>query len=337
MSLLKRLGKIPKRKKLLYGAVVLLLIFLVALYITVDLYKKEPEITLLYLGGGIDPGNSANLEVRYEPDNSYHPPFKVESTNANVASVSDDLVVTAKRAGETTVTITTESGQSSSVDVTVNEKKLRRSIFLTYDDGPGSDVTKEVLKVLKKYKVKATFFVTGEYVDLHPEIVKQEVDEGHTVGVGTYGRDYTMIYQSSEAYLEDFDRAVVSTKKACGQDPSYWRFPGGRTNDLVDEKVEEEIMSELHRRGYTEMDWNCSVNDAVGIDYTTEEMVEYAIASINTALNAKTVPVVHLHDGAKNGSAAKITEGILKEFIPRGFKFKGLNEYTGPEISFEAE
>lgn len=59
-------------------------------------------------------------------------------------------------------------------------------IYLSFDDGPVPDVTPEVLNILKKYHINATFFCVGENVRKHPEIFQRILDEGHRVGNHTH-------------------------------------------------------------------------------------------------------------------------------------------------------
>jgi len=59
-------------------------------------------------------------------------------------------------------------------------------LFLTFDDGPVPDVTPEVLSVLGKYGVKATFFCIGDNVRKHPGIFEQVRDQGHVIGNHTF-------------------------------------------------------------------------------------------------------------------------------------------------------
>ncbi len=60
------------------------------------------------------------------------------------------------------------------------------TIFLTFDDGPHPEVTPLVLDVLSRYGAKATFFVIGQQVATHPELVRRVADEGHTLGHHTF-------------------------------------------------------------------------------------------------------------------------------------------------------
>ena len=64
----------------------------------------------------------------------------------------------------------------------VNQKK----IALTFDDGPNSLYTPRILDILKKYKVKATFFLIGKNVEAYPKIAKRIADEGHCIGNHSY-------------------------------------------------------------------------------------------------------------------------------------------------------
>ncbi|MFH1004767.1 MAG: polysaccharide deacetylase family protein [Bacteroidota bacterium] len=62
------------------------------------------------------------------------------------------------------------------------EKKL----YFTFDDGPVPEVTPQVLSILRDYKAKATFFCVGENIEKHPDVFRQIVSEGHSIGNHTY-------------------------------------------------------------------------------------------------------------------------------------------------------
>ena len=61
-----------------------------------------------------------------------------------------------------------------------------RSVYLTFDDGPIPESTPFLLETLRRYGVKATFFVVGENVQKHPDLIQQIIDDGHKVGNHTY-------------------------------------------------------------------------------------------------------------------------------------------------------
>ena len=70
-------------------------------------------------------------------------------------------------------------------------------IALTFDDGPNPEYTVQLLDLLKKYGVKATFFVVGSKVNRNPEIIKRMNLEGHTIGIHHY-------YHTSSWFLSPF-------------------------------------------------------------------------------------------------------------------------------------
>lgn len=56
-----------------------------------------------------------------------------------------------------------------------------KNAYLTFDDGPSKNITPQILEILRKEEIKATFFVLGSRVELYPELVKQEYEEGHYI------------------------------------------------------------------------------------------------------------------------------------------------------------
>ncbi len=66
------------------------------------------------------------------------------------------------------------------------DKNARKSVLLTFDDGPSPGITVQVLDLLKKYQARAVFFVVGNRVDKYPDILKEMVAQGHLIGNHTY-------------------------------------------------------------------------------------------------------------------------------------------------------
>lgn len=67
-----------------------------------------------------------------------------------------------------------------------NEDRDKRIIYLTFDDGPIPVVTPFVLKILKQYEAKATFFCIGDNIRKHPDVFEQVKTEGHVIGNHTF-------------------------------------------------------------------------------------------------------------------------------------------------------
>ena len=115
----------------------------------------------------------------------------------------------------------------------VGEKK---KIALTFDDGPHPYYTEQLLDGLKKRKVKATFFVTGEHADLHPEVILRMQEEGHLIGNHTYSH-LQLGKNNQEAFREELVRTNRIIKEITGEEVAYVRPPYG----TWDKNLEKEL------------------------------------------------------------------------------------------------
>lgn len=192
-------------------------------------------------------------------------------------------------------------------------------IYLTFDDGPGKN-TPRLLDVLKKYNIKATFFVvkTG-YIDT----IKRIAAEGHTLAMHTTSHVYKEIYASENAYFKDLQRIQGIIKDLTGQESTILRFPGGSSNKSS--KFNPGIMTKLTKlveeKGYTYFDWNVDSKDAGGAK-TAEEVFQNVTQSISKS--QKNFSVVLQHD-IKSYSIDAV-ESIITWGLARGYTFLALNE-----------
>lgn len=194
----------------------------------------------------------------------------------------------------------------------------RGVIYLTFDDGPGP-YTAQLLDVLAKYNIKATFFVTGAGSD---DLILREYNEGHTVALHTLSHNYAAIYQNVDAYFADLYAVQDRVRRITGQTATLIRFPGGSSN-LVSAKYDggAKIMSrlaqEVEAKGFTYFDWNISSGDAGGV--TTADGV------YNTVVNGLVGDgdmVVLQHDIKKYSVDA--VERIIKYGLDNGWSFDKL-------------
>ncbi len=101
-----------------------------------------------------------------------------------------------------------------------------RAVALTFDDGPDPVYTPEVLRVLARYGVPATFFVLGRHVDAHPELVRQIVSAGHAVGNHSYSHAILRGRWPGEIAAE-LSRTDAALQWAAGVRTRLLRHPGG--------------------------------------------------------------------------------------------------------------
>ena len=138
--------------------------------------------------------------------------------------------------------------------------------YLTFDDGPSKTVTPFILDLLKQNDIKVTFFTLGSNVELYPELVKREYDEGHYVANHGYSHVYKKIYASVQNVLDEFNRTETAIQNAL-ENPEYHshliRFPGGSRGNKYQGLIEEAIRA-LEENNVTYVDWNCLTGDSAG-------------------------------------------------------------------------
>ncbi|MBP1587241.1 MAG: polysaccharide deacetylase family protein [Clostridia bacterium] len=203
------------------------------------------------------------------------------------------------------------------------------TIYLTFDDGP-SYVTDKVLDQLKKYNVKATFFVVGsDFEGSRGRYIKRALEEGHNVGIHSKTHEYQIIYTSTDAFFEDFYAVDSSLKKGVGFAPNISRFPGGASNG-VSKKYCPGIMTQLSKmvpeRGFIYFDWNVSPEDAM-TRMTAEEIVAAVFKEVS---RTKTENVVLMHDYDGQDTTADALPLIIERALSEGYAFDRLTYETKP-------
>jgi peptidoglycan/xylan/chitin deacetylase (PgdA/CDA1 family) len=101
-----------------------------------------------------------------------------------------------------------------------------RCIALTFDDGPVSPFTEQILDILRARGVPATFFLCGENVGRFPEVARRIETDGHTIGNHTYSHPFPYFRRRSEM-AEEIDRTQAVIEQATGKRPTYFRPPYG--------------------------------------------------------------------------------------------------------------
>ncbi len=131
-------------------------------------------------------------------------------------------------------------------------QRLSGTVALTFDDGPNEIYTPQILDILARYAVLATFFVTGEAVERHPELARRIVAEGHRVANHTWNHPNVAALSADEvAWQMDTTNAVIAS--LTGVRSSCFRPPYGRTNQLV--------AAAAHARGMRIAKWSNDSHD----------------------------------------------------------------------------
>ena len=118
-------------------------------------------------------------------------------------------------------------------DALVRLPRGARGVVLTFDDGPDPETTPKVLDALDAHGAKATFFVIGKKAEAHPELVREIVRRGHTVGMHSYAHHRLFSLKSPSYVRADLTRALAVLGGILGERPTLFRPPIGHTNPII--------------------------------------------------------------------------------------------------------
>ncbi len=193
------------------------------------------------------------------------------------------------------------------------------TVYLSFDDGP-SKVTEQVLDILKKEGVPATFFVLGQAAEANPQIVQRIVKEGHAIGNHTYNHKYEELYQDFAGYWKQIRQTERILQQVAGISPKIVRTPGGSHGHL-----DPFYIYLMDQAGYQIYDWNVDSGDARRPGVTAEEMIA----------NVKSAPLKHemhvlMHDSSRREETVKALPEIIAYFRRCGYQFAVITEKTKP-------
>jgi len=188
-------------------------------------------------------------------------------------------------------------------------------IYLTFDDGPGPS-TNQLLDLLKRYGVKATFFVTGS--GSSGELWRMYT-EGHGIGMHTMSHDYDSIYASPEAFFTDLYAIQDVIYRNIGVRPTLMRFPGGGSNMVssYNEGIMSILTEAVQDAGFQYFDWNVDSKDAGGAK-TADEVYRNVINGVKY----NSASIVLQHD--IHGYSVDAVERIIQWGLANGYTFEAL-------------
>lgn len=240
------------------------------------------------VSGGIDPYLPGSYTISYTVEDSY----------GNTATASRTVTVSAGG-------LYNSGGTNGKI------------IYLTFDDGPSAH-TPYLLDVLKKYGVKATFFVVNTgYIGT----ISRTVAEGHTVAIHSKTHNYKKIYTSEEAYFDDLYQMQQIIKNHTGKTTCMVRFPGGSSNTVsnFNPGIMTRLAQALGEKGFYYFDWNVSSGDAGLVD-TRDEVFNNVIQGIK----GRSASVVLQHDS--HWYSVQAVEKIIVWGLVNGYTFLPMNE-----------
>ncbi|MED4039974.1 polysaccharide deacetylase family protein [Niallia taxi] len=176
-------------------------------------------------------------------------------------------------------------------------KKNEKTVYLTFDDGPTAS-SLEILDILDKYKVKATFFMLEPGMKAFPDAVKRTVKDGHGVGLHGVTHDVSKFYQSPESALKEMQTAQETLLSITGVKTNLIRTPYGSIPYLTDS-----FRKVLRDNKFILWDWNVDSDDWSA---SNKNYVQDVIDQLKTLDPSKHAPIILMHD--RSGTVAQLPE-----------------------------
>ncbi|OGR83948.1 MAG: hypothetical protein A2636_04225 [Elusimicrobia bacterium RIFCSPHIGHO2_01_FULL_64_10] len=195
-------------------------------------------------------------------------------------------------------------------------KARPKRIALTFDDGPHPVYTERLLRILRNYRVPATFFVVGKQAELHPGLLKKISREGHLIANHTFHHPDLRRLSDSEI-VRELDSTRDTVRSLTGRTAVYFRPPGGRTNDRV-ERVAEAA-------GYRMTLWTVLPRDHARPPAKT--------IRDRVLRSARENGIVLLHSGVEN--TLRALPGVILALRKNGFEFVPVSDLAPDRVSPE--
>ncbi|XJS10403.1 polysaccharide deacetylase family protein [Aerococcaceae bacterium WGS1372] len=182
-------------------------------------------------------------------------------------------------------------------------------VSLTFDDGPNMEYTPQILDILGKYNIKATFFVYGAYVDEYPDMAQRIVDEGHILGNHSYSHpNFSEI--SDEEVIQQIEWTQESIYDATGYEAFLYRMPFGAGGPRV-----VNLLSD-----YTSIIWN--------LDSLDWHLQDADAIYENVMANMSNDALILMHD------TGQYTVDAVARFVPELLE-KGYEFVSPMELDFQ--
>lgn len=191
--------------------------------------------------------------------------------------------------------------------------------YISFDDGP-SATTSQLLDILKKYDVKATFFNLGPQMKAHPAQVKRTINEGHAIGLHGMTHVKNKFYGSPAAALKEMNDDNAILKQITGQSTTLIRPPYG-SKPYLKQNFRDALLT---TGGYHLWDWNI---DSLDWKYKKNSNAIYNLV-VGQLSHYKTVsPVILMHD---HKDTLLVLPRILETMKKQGYEFRVITSDLTP-------
>lgn len=306
--------------------------FLFCIYLTIRINRMEEMVGQLYTAPLTTQSQLIEETTENDEDLEILDQYSNEDLEISV-SQNNMLASSPEDTGYSDGSVEIDSSDEEVQDETAvisNGKK----VYLTFDDGP-SDNTAEILDILKKNNVKATFFVVyNSDKELWP-MYERIVDEGHTLGMHSYSHVYDLVYSDLDSFKADITGIHDFLLDRTGVDCHFYRFPGGSSNSVSNVDIQE-LIGYLNEEGITYYDWNSLSGDAVsaGADAATLNA-----NILNYVRNNSGDSIVLMHDIGNCDGTVEGLQDLIDTLKQEGYTLCAIDDDTIPvqHVSYDSE
>lgn len=200
------------------------------------------------------------------------------------------------------------------IDTLCKGAECRRCVSLTFDDGPDEIMTPKVLDVLKKYNIKATFFIIGKKAERNPDIISRIVNEGHIIGCHSWSHECNFPLQSSTAIYNEICRCEELIFSLTGKTLNLFRPPFGVTNPLVAGAVKA--------KGYIPIGWSVRSYDTAE-EQSREKVYDRVIRQLHNGA------IILLHD--RCAKADELVQLLIADLVQKDYEIINIDDMLDVE------
>ena len=243
---------------------------------------------------------------------------------ANVENLDEIMFADPTPSPEPTAAIPSPHDEPNLIQIIADAGQTKRC-YLTFDDGPTDNITPQILAVLKRYGIKATFFELGSMIDKYPDMAKRVYQEGHLIANHAASHDYAKLYATTDSFIHEVNLGFDKIREVMGgKDPfPLFRYPGGSYNAGEYGAIKQEDKVLLSECGYYYCDWNSLNGDAEGADKNADELFEYFKTSASVGYNNL---IVLMHDSSTKQATVDALPNIIESLAADGYTFHRLDE-----------
>ena len=185
-------------------------------------------------------------------------------------------------------------------------------LYLTFDAGYENGCTEKILDTLKKYDVKAAFFLVGNYLQKNADLVRRMVDEGHIVGNHTMNHPDMSAITDKEAFQKELTGLEELFTQITGKElPKFYRPPQGIYS--------EENLKMAQEMGYKTVFWSLAYKDW---DNNKQPTTEYALGKLIPRSHNGAVILLH----STSQTNAEVLDELLTQWKAKGYRFETIDK-----------